>query len=340
VSFVVGDYGQPARERRDGITLSRAYRPDPDASVLAQPVHLWKLRKAMSRAGADLYVYRGHPRKAALTYLLAGSLGKPWVYNLANDQNIDEHPAALSPPVRWLFRHSLSGAAAVIAQTPDQAQRIERRYDIQPTVVPNGYPVNTTIEPHQQRDHFLWVGRLDQEQKRPHHYLDLAARHDPETFLLVSLDGQDEAYNNRIRKRAEQLGNVVDVGTVPPDAIHDLYRDAIALVNTSAYEGFPNTFLEAWRYETPVISLEIDPSRFVGPDIDGHAGGDLERLADLTADLATDVGVRKSLGEPAGAYVRSELSIETVAQQYGQVLTEALEASKRDDRVFRIVRSI
>lgn len=327
VSFVVGDYGQPRYETRDGVKFHRAYRPDPRAQSYKQLVKLWKLRKAMTRADADAYVYRGHPQKAAFVYLLAKSLETPFVYNLANDPNIDEQPAALSKPVRWLFERAITDAAIIIAQTAYQAHRLDQEYDIRATIVPNGYPPAEDFTSYDKRRYFLWVGRLDEDQKCPHYYLDLAERVRSERFLLIGPNGQDVEYNNQIRRRANELDNVVDKGSIEPDDIHDFYRDAIALINTSAYEGFPNTFLEAWRYHTPVLSLSVDPNRFINPEIGGHANDNFETLVNLSKSVADDFEARQLLGKPAGEFVQSRLTIEAVAERYATALRTALNTS-------------
>jgi glycosyltransferase involved in cell wall biosynthesis len=144
---------------------------------------------------------------------------------------------------------------------------------------------------------------------------------------LVGPGGQDESYNCRIRDRAKEIDNVIDEGLVAPDEIHNYYRDAIALVNTSAYEGFPNTFLEAWQYNTPVLSLSVDPNRFIDPNIEACGEDNFETLVDLSKTIAENVDLRRSLGETAGDFVRTNLSIETVAKQYATSLENALNTS-------------
>ena len=326
VCFVVGDYGQPKHEIRDGIEFYRAYHPSTETRSYEQPIQFWKLRKAMARAGANAYIFRGHPWKAAFTYLLAASLGKPWIYNIANDANIEQQPAALPTPVRWLFKRALSNAAAVIAQTPKQNQRLEEKYGVEAATVPNGYPAAKNVQSHENRDHFLWVGRLDEEQKQPHYYLDLAGRFPSETFLLAGPGGHSDSYNSHIRERASQLENVVNVGTVPPDEIHDLYRDAIALVNTSAYEGFPNTFLEAWRYGTSVLALAVDPERFLGSEhgVTGYAEGEFETLVSMTQELADSTKKRRELGVIGMETFEQRYHLETVVNSYRKLLEETI----------------
>ena len=78
VHFVVGDYGQPRVEQRDGIILHRAYQPTPDAGPADTVRQLVRLFTAMHDTDAELFVLRGSPRKALVTYGIARMLGAKW----------------------------------------------------------------------------------------------------------------------------------------------------------------------------------------------------------------------------------------------------------------------
>jgi glycosyltransferase involved in cell wall biosynthesis len=108
------------------------------------------------------------------------------------------------------------------------------------------------------------------------------------------------------------------VGRVPPEKIHDYYHRAKGLINTSVYEGFPNTFLEAARYGTPIASLQIDSGRF----FDGaeYAQGSFERLVDLTERL-THSPVCERKGRQLRESFESQYDVTTVARQYKEALT-------------------
>lgn len=322
VHFIVGDYGQPKTETFDGVTVHRAYDQTASASLGQNLVKTTQLARAMYRADADVYLYRGRPKRAAVAYLITRLLGRKWIYNLASDRNATDQAKQLPTPLRQLFKYSLLDAEAVIAQSETQSELLADRFNIAPTIIPSGYPAVDTVPGQNERDSLLWVGRLEEAQKRPHLFLDLAERLPDQEFRLVGPTGPDTQYNERIIERAVDLENVLYEGWVDPEEIDAYYQQALALVNTSAYEGFPSTFLEAWRYCTPVVSLSVDPGRYITPDIEGFADGDFEALVAHTETVATDSTARHAYAEPAHDYFLNNLTIDQVADDYAAVFTE------------------
>jgi glycosyltransferase involved in cell wall biosynthesis len=326
VHFVVGDYGQARTLRHDGVTLHRAYVPDPTSGGAAQLRQFLALGRAMRRADADIYIYRGYPKKAAVVYALTRLLGAKWVYNVADDANLTRRPDTAGEPFETVFRRGLRDADGIISQTPAQQALLSDRFGVKSTVVPNGYPPTERVASRDEREYFLWVGRIDEEQKRPHLYLNLAERHPEATFRLVGPRDMTDSYHRRITEQAASLDNVEDVGGVPPRAVLDHYRKAIALVNTSSHEGFPNTFLEAWRVATPVVGHSVDPGRFLQDSSSpGYASGDFETLSSIVGQLSAEVEERARLGELGHRYFEDNLRIDQIAERYAQVLRVAFD---------------
>lgn len=325
VHFIVGDYGQPRTERLSGVTLHRAYRPDSEASPVERGMQLLQLADAFRRADADLFVTRGVPRKAIVVGALARLFGAKWAYNIASDEFTEPYPTGFGNRMEGLYARSLRWTDGIIAQTERQRGNLLEHYGVDSVVVPNGYPPATNRCAHENRDGFLWVGRLKVYPKRPHLYLDLAEAVPSATFRIAAIPGPDETYQRKIERRAAELENVQYLGAVPPDEIHDYYRDAIALVNTSGHEGFSNTFLEAWRYDTPVIGLDVDPGRLVGEsDYPGYADGSFEALVSLTRTLSEDPSVRRRLSAPTYRYFDTELRLNVVTERYADTLVSFL----------------
>lgn len=318
VHVVVGDYGQAKTEQYEGVTLHRAYPLHPRQSIIQPVKHFFILGAAMRRADADVYVYRGSPRNAAFVYLWTRLLNRKWVYNMASDEHITTYTT--SWPVQRLFNRSLRDADAIIAQTNRQQQILAESYGVDSTVVPNGYPSSKTGDT-VDREYLLWVGRFHEEQKQPHRLLEVAAQLPEQNFRLVGPVDDSVPYQREVRNRARNMPNVEFIGAVPPDQIHEQYRHAIAVVNTSNHEGFPNTFLEAWRQETPVVSLNIEPGRYLDDSIDSlYAGGDVDRLVELCERLATDPSYRQKIGETSHTYFEKHYDIKQVAGRYRSVL--------------------
>lgn len=324
VHVVVGDYGQPKTEHRDGVTLHRAYPRQPRQHIFQPAKHLAVLGDAMRRADADLYIDRNSPRKTAFTYLLARLLRKRLLYHVANDANLTRRCDALNRPTRALFTRAVRHADARVAQSTHQQELLTDGYDSDSTVVPNGYPAVDSVRPATERDGFLWVGRFNEQHKRPHLLLELAERLPESEFTLIGPVDTDNDYQRQVQNRAERLPNVSLLGAVDPREIHGHYRTAVALVSTSAYEGFPNVFLEAWRQGTPVVSLDVDPGRYGIPD-EVCANGNLDRLEQFLSDLQTDTAYRSRLASNAYELFTAEFEQSTVATKYGDVIERVLD---------------
>jgi glycosyltransferase involved in cell wall biosynthesis len=326
VHVIVGDYGQPKREQREGVTLHKAYPLHPRQSLLQPIKHLLLLWDAMRRADAEVYVHRGFIRAAGLVYLMARVLGSRWVFNLANDSHISEEPTSLPLPLRKLHHHAVRNCDAVVTQTERQRRGMESEYGINAHTAPNGYPSAEDQPGVDDRDGFLWVGRLDQDQKRPHLLLDLAERLDSEQFRIAGPAEGRGAYAQEVVERAESMPNVQYLGLVSPDDIHSEYRQARALINTSAYEGFPNTFLEAWRQATPVVSIDVDPARYLETDEKAaNATGDLDSLVARCRRLAADDDYWNQLSDLSLDRFEANYTIDAAASKYVAALESTLQ---------------
>jgi glycosyltransferase involved in cell wall biosynthesis len=321
IHLIVGDYGQPKQENIDEITLHRSYKPSNTTEIINQGGNLWRLFRAMQATSADVFVFRGAPRKAIVSFWLSKLLSANWVYNFANDNVFS---AARSTVEQNLFSIALRNADGIITQTKYQRELLSDRMNVNATVVPNGYTLVNQNFSQTDRSYFLWVGRINKEQKQPHKFLDLADKAPDKEFVIVG-PKRDGEYYSSLRKRMKSLENVRYEGAVKPNKIHAYYKHAKALVNTSTCEGFPNTFLEAWRMQTPVLSLNVDPSRYVNRSIPlCYAEGSMDSLLSAVEKIATDETMWRNAIEGPYEYFQRHLTIEQVAQDYAEAIRRAL----------------
>jgi glycosyltransferase involved in cell wall biosynthesis len=318
VAAITGRFDDTRHETVDGVEVWKGLSTDSCQTVRAVPRRALGLFRTMRAVDADVYYVRGSQFLLCLTDICARLLGSRVVFAVANDIDVDpDHLAERHPIQRGCYRRSLR-RVTVLAQTAHQQEMLRSEFDVSAEVVPCGYelPPASSIPPAEGREFVLWVGRLNRRHKRPDRFLDLAAALPDREFCMVAAQGPDPAYNNEIRERADHLDNLQFEGYVPPDEIHDYYRRAALLVNTSETEGFSNVFLEAWRVGTPVVSLEFTLDGLIPErDIGRHAGS-MDKLVRDVATLAEDPALRERLGSNCRELMRERFEISRVVDQF------------------------
>jgi glycosyltransferase involved in cell wall biosynthesis len=267
---------------------------------------------AVARSDADL-IFQRAVWDADVAALAARSRGRPYVYSLASDRD------AVALP-RWSRRRNvLHLASAVVAQTEGQREWAQR-YGVEARVVPTGFPL-PAWDPAPRTD-VLWVGTL-RDLKRPEVFLDLAAGFPAHSFVMCGGAGEDPQLAARVAARAATIPNLRFAGFVPYAGIAAAFARARILVNTSTYEGFPNTFVLAWLHGAVVVSLGVDPDAALSRDGLGVVAADPAALATALAGILADEPRRAALAARARAHAERRHDIRTVTSAYETVFAAA-----------------
>ena len=324
VSIVTLDYdNNPSPDTIDDIEV---WKKIPDKrGVLNAPLKAISVLRVLRHVDADVYYVRGNDFLCIVTALYCRLSGSKFVYAVANDTNVEpEHLQNKNPTLTKLYLAAMRSAHHITVLTPHQRKVLAREHGIESTVVPCGYdlPPNEEVLDHDRREFVLWVGRLDHDQKRPERFLTLAESLSNVPFVMIGPpdnDDQDNSYFNHIKGRAEKINNVEFIEFVPPDEIHKYFRKASIFVNTSAYEGFGNTFLEAWRYATPVVTVEYTLHGEITDRDVGIQADSVEELSYIVENLHQDARKRHTLGWNGRELVQEQYSMEFVTDQYREI---------------------
>ena len=324
VSAIVGDFGQNQVEHRDGVELIKGAPRDVNGPI-STIKHVYSLWKSMKYAGADIYLVRGTPRLTIVTHLLTRTLGARFVFRLANDSDVDHGylRSRYPNPVVKLYNTTIDRADCVVTQTTSQQSKLKSR-GIEAMQVPNGYdmPPDSDIVDHQRRTDIVWVGSSDPDQKCPGRFIGLAKRLPNLKFTMISKPLSDQkSAHEQLRTTARSVDNLDFLGAVSPDDVHKYYQRAAMLINTSDYEGFPNTYLEAWRYATPVISLTFDVDKLLSRGIGGVRVGSMDSLVETVDRLYRTPAVRSRLGSSGRSQLEHKYSLERVTDEYENIFT-------------------
>ena len=141
-------------------------------------------------------------------------------------------------------------------------------------------------------------------------------------FLLVG-DGPHRA---TLQQVIGQLGLTPDVRLFGySDRIPALLNCMDVYVQSSFYEGFSNTVLEAMACGVPVLATDVGGTRDVLQE--GREGlffrpGDVEKLTALILRLAGDVRLRRALGECGRRRVEEFFTVQSMVQKYESIYRE------------------
>jgi glycosyltransferase involved in cell wall biosynthesis len=248
-----------------------------------------------------------------------------FVYSSANVVDFDYDRLQPGKLRVALFHLGVRLAEEVVVQTSEQVALCQRRFDRTPVVIKSvaepATPSGNVPEA------FLWVGRTDWY-KRPEAYVQLARAVPEARFWMIPMP-MDEGGMQRVeelRREADELPNLDLLDARPRAELTKLIPAAVAIVNTSDYEGMPNVFLEGWTRGVPALALTHDPDGVIQREgLGGFAGGSTERFAELTRELWATRADRGELAERCRAYARREHSEQAIVDRWLAAL--ALRAS-------------
>jgi glycosyltransferase involved in cell wall biosynthesis len=108
--------------------------------------------------------------------------------------------------------------------------------------------------------------------------------------------------------------NVEYLGGQTQDQVNAVLAQSDLLVCTSDYEGFANTFIQAWLRRVPVVSLHVDPDGLLSRTGLGIVSHTEDRLYVDVADLLDSPEKRLEIGARCRAYAAANHSEANVSQ--------------------------
>lgn len=366
VRFVVNDYGQPDTVTREGIVFD-LYQPahrraarnayprfekrrwlpiinlDRGDLALLWQVPLLALYRFLPAWFYPLF-WRRRPTRAVCCFgnnalsaqVIAdcARLGLPTVLCIAADSDLapeyrpDDRGINDYNTPNWMAHYALENADHVFVQTESQLRALESRFGRRGELIRNpvdiaaGDPARWPVRG--ARDLVLWIGRSDTFHKQPLLMLELAQRCPDLPCLMILNKTHADVFD---RVLAERPANLTVVERVPHGEIWDYYRRARVFVSTSAYEGFPNTFLQCAVAGVPVASLSVDPEGILSRHGCGLlAGGSLDALERQVRALWSDAELAERHAAAFHRYALDHHGLDSQIERFETLLRQAIEA--------------
>jgi glycosyltransferase involved in cell wall biosynthesis len=323
VSVVTWNEGGPPIEEIGGIRVVKTCRADAGLPLLRFLVPRWSsLNRALRLADAEIYYQNGAEEVTGQVGLWCRRNRRRFVFSTASDIDCVEHPArGRSFREQVLYRYGLRTAHRIIVQSQKQARMLQESTSLAATVLPMPGEDLACLASRNDRTParpvplLLMVGRIAPE-KNVEMFIDVARSLPGMQFVIVGGPVRTAgAYFEMINRLAADLPNVDFFGPADRRQLATLYRSATALCCTSHYEGFPNTFIEAWSVGLPVVST-VDPDGVIARHGLGAHVSSREEMRCRLSEIAVSSARREEFARVSRAYFESTHLLDTAMERF------------------------
>ncbi len=297
-----------------------------------------KLYSTLKKISPDVIYQRMGCAYTGIAALYAKRSGCRMLWHIASDQDVTPLQIKLSKdaPFRYTERKALEygikNTGSIIAQTRQQEQFLKQHYQREVTrIVANFHPVPPQPQKNSQIS-IVWIANL-KPLKQPGLFMKLARKLKelPKVRFIMIGRNSNWRWGNRLQQEISeeisQTGNFEYLGEQPIDKVNEILAQADILVNTSQYEGFPNTFIQAWMREVPVVSLNVNPDNILNEyGIGLSCSGSFEKFVQSIRLLVENSSLRKSMGEKARNY-----ALEHHSEKNAEQIIDILEGKQKHD---------
>jgi glycosyltransferase involved in cell wall biosynthesis len=162
--------------------------------------------------------------------------------------------------------------------------------------------------------------------KRLEVFLELASRCPELAFDIAGAGDRSQPYVQDLESTTSTLPNVSRHGPVFGADLHALYAQANLLVCTSAWEGLPNVFLEAWARGLPVVST-IDPDGMIAKNGLGAVVADTNDLAIAVRQLLENPGLEE-ISRRVREFYLANYTVDVTVAAFEALFTRVSEQSR------------
>jgi glycosyltransferase involved in cell wall biosynthesis len=317
VSMVCEDFGQPDGEVIDGIRIWKTFRTTEGIHVIRYVYpRLYRIWKALGKADADIYYQSCAGAMTGFVAKFCRQRNRRMVFRLAHDTDcIPGQQLIRFARDRKIYEWGMRRADWISAQSDVQQDLLAKNYRLESTITNMAVEIPDLSKNVEKDIDVLWVNNL-RDFKRPDVLCEIAARMPDVNFVMIG--GQvagHESLHAGVEAAAKKLPNLSYIGAVPYHEVNEYFLRAKVFLNTSDSEGFPNSFLQAWVREVPVISF-FDPDSIIGTREFGVSPDSQDQARAAIRRLLGSEEVRKTIGTRAREYVAGKHSPAAVVREY------------------------
>jgi glycosyltransferase involved in cell wall biosynthesis len=316
VTCITADYGQQEIETIESLTVIKSV--DFNKNPLIGAIRVWQ---GLCKADARIYMIKTISPGMFLVSLFCRLKKRAFIFRTSNTNSCDGTYLRRHPVLGGIYKWALRTAKLVLVQNQTDMAGLEETTGVSAIVIPNGQRLADL--PQSSRDTILWVGR-SAAIKKPDLFIELAKEIPDEKFTMICQQAMGDKNYDKLLAKAKTAGNLEFIERVRFDEIDGYFQRAKVFVNTSDAEGFPNTFIQAGRCATPILSLNVNPDDFLDKYECGvSCNGRFDRFVD-SLRFMLDEGRYIEIGNKTRSYVEQNHDIKNIAEVYKSLLVNCI----------------
>jgi glycosyltransferase involved in cell wall biosynthesis len=281
ISFIVGDFDQKKIEIINNIKIYKSFNPSKDDNLLKKIIQSIKYFNLFKLINADVYFTSTANSTVGLVELFCKLYKKKHIHWTAHDMDVDKSYIQKNGVLGLFYKYGLENSDVVLALTEYHKVLLKKNHKKNSVIFKLGYYINNVKKNVYSKKHILWVARFE-KWKKPELFIELSDRFINETFIMIcpNSDVEDDKYNELINL-VNNKKNIKFIKYVEFKKIQNYFNNAKIFTNTSDFEGFPNTFIQAGIGRTPVVSLNVNPDNFITKNNCGYfCNGDFDNMVE------------------------------------------------------------
>ncbi len=196
-------------------------------------------------------------------------------------------------------KYAINHADRIVCQTKYQSGLLQKNFgrccDL---ILPNVHPLPDRAIEKTLPQKVVWISNL-KKLKQPELFIDLAEHFRSNRNARFIMIGRPAlgSWQNKILKKISRTPNLEYKGELPIEQVNAVLQKSHILVNTSEYEGFPNTYIQAWMRKVPVVALNSDPDDLLKTKGIGFHSKTFRQMVLDVKSLIENGSLREKMGE-------------------------------------------
>ena len=276
--------------------------------------------RLIKRVSPDIIYKRGVNYIAAIGVYYAKLNQARMVLHISSQRDVDnaKYNSRLNAILCYLNQnianYAIRNTNQVICQAQYQNNLLKKNYGRNcDLVLPNMQPFPENTIKKTQPIKIVWISNL-KRLKQPELFVDLAEQFQNKQNTKFIMIGRPAfgPWQNKLLEKINRVPNLEYKGELSLDKVNTILRESHLLVNTSEFEGFPNTYIQAWMRKVPVISLHCNPDDIIKKNGIGFHSKTFQQMVIDVKKLIENKQLREKTGEKSQTFAADTFTVANI----------------------------